>query len=208
MRSIPRMPKSTTSTPSGSSRPASRFTTSTPKPSSPKNTLPTPATRTRLLTGVLQVQRHNLLGGEEEPMPEDAIPPEILARVVLQRDRDVDPVFVVLLYALDERGLPGERDVYNVPSGAGPEQNLASLPELDPLHDHTLEGGPPLLLPEEVHYSIPLSTRSSRMAPCRFISSSGERDSVLSRISRALGSEARISSFSSSVRERTLKTSN
>src|SRR5919199_4684018 len=151
MRSIPRMPKSTTSTPSGSSRPASRFATSTPKPSSPKNTLPTPATRMRLLTGVLQVQRNNLLGGEEEPVPEDAIPPEVSARVFLQRYRDIDPVLIVLLYILDERGLPGERDVHDVPAGAGPEQDLASLPKLDPLHDHALKRGPSLLLPEEVH---------------------------------------------------------
>src|SRR5919199_3666766 len=105
------MPKSATSTPSGSSRPASSLTTSTPKPSSPRNMLPIPATRTRLSTmSVLRVQRYNLFGGEEEPVPEDAtIFPQIPARVVLQRNRQVDPILVILLYALDERDLPGER---------------------------------------------------------------------------------------------------
>src|SRR5919199_265691 len=135
------MPKSATSTPSGSSRPASRFTTSTPKPSSPRNMLPTPATRTRLLTSGLQVQRYNLLGGEEELVPDDAILPQIPSRVVLQRDRQVDPVLVVLLYALDERDLPGEREVYDVPPGAGSEQDPAPRLELDALHDQALECG-------------------------------------------------------------------
>src|SRR5919199_4617643 len=145
MRSIPRMPKSATSTPSGSSRPASLLTTSTPKPSSPKNTLPTPATRMRLgLTSVLHVQRYDLLGREEEPVPEDAaISPQVPARVVLQRNRQVGPVLVVLLYGLDIRGLPGERDVHDVSSGARPEQNPAPLLEFDTIHNQALKLGPP-----------------------------------------------------------------
>src|SRR5215208_3907561 len=150
------MPKSATSTPSGSSRPASRFTTSTPKPSSPRNMLPRPAMRMRLgATSILRVQRHDLLGGEEEPVPEDAVSSQIPARVVLQRHRDVNPVLVVLLYGLDERGLPGERKVHDVTSGAGPEHDPASLLELNPVHDHALERGPPLLLPEKVHPLLP-----------------------------------------------------
>src|SRR5215204_2517540 len=127
------MPKSTTSTPSGSSRPTSLRTTSTPKPSSPRNMLPTPATRMRLLTRELQVQWFDLLGGEEEPVTEDAITPQVSSRVVLQRHRDIDPVLVVLLYALDERGLPGAREVHDVPSGVGPEQYPAPFLELDTL---------------------------------------------------------------------------
>src|SRR5215207_3354216 len=149
------MPKSTTSTPSGSSRPASLRTTSTPKPSSPRNMLPTPAMRMRLLMRELrrelQFQWFDLLGGEEEPVTEDAITPQVPSRVVLQRHRNMDPVLVVLLQALDERGLPGEREVHDVPSRVGPQQNPAPLLELDTLHDHTLKRGPSLLLPEEVH---------------------------------------------------------
>src|SRR5215207_2305196 len=154
MRSIPLMPKSATSTSSGSSRPASLRTTSTPKPSSPRKTLPTPATRMRLgLMSALgiRVQRYDLLGGEEEPVPEDAVPAEVSARVVLQRYRDVDPVLVVLLYALDEGDLPGERDVHDIPSGARPEHDPAPLPDLDAAHAQALKRGPSLLLPEKVH---------------------------------------------------------
>src|ERR671916_1056086 len=147
------MPKSTTSTPSGSPRPASRPTTSTPKPSSPRNTLPTPATRIRLgLTSVLQVQRYDLFGGEEEPVPEGAaILSKVPARIVLQCDRQVDPVLVVLLYGLDERDLAGEREVHDVSAGAGPEHDPAPFLELDPAHDNALKLGSSLLLPEEVH---------------------------------------------------------
>src|SRR5919112_2610982 len=149
------MPKSTTSTPSGSPRPASRRTTSTPKPSSPRNTFPTPATRTRpLLTIVLRVQRYDLFGGEEEPVSEGgAILSEVPARVILQRDRQVDPVLVVLLDGLDESYLAGEREVHDVPSGARPEHDPAPLLELDTLDDHALKLGSSLLLPEEVHPS-------------------------------------------------------
>src|SRR5918998_1096522 len=136
------MPKSLTSTPSGNSRPASRFTTSTPKPSSPRNMLPTPATRTRLLIGNLEVQRLDLLGREEEPVPEEAVLSQVAARVVLQGHRDIDPVLVVLLYALDERDLPLEGEVHDVSPGTGPEQDPASLLELYTLHDHALGCGP------------------------------------------------------------------
>src|SRR5918995_2590407 len=156
MRSIPLMPKSATSTSSGSSRPASLRTTSTPKPSSPRNTLPMPATRMRLglTSGLgLRVQRHDLFGGEEEAVPEDAVPSQVPARVILQRHRDVDPVLVVLLYALDDRDLPGERDVHNVSSGARPEHDPALLPDLDAVHVQAPKLGSTLLLPEEVFHA-------------------------------------------------------
>src|SRR5215207_898337 len=152
MRSIPLMPKSATSTPSGSSRSASRFTTSTPKPSSPRNTLPMPATRMRLLTRrSLRVQRHYLLGGEEEPVPEDAVPSQVPAGVFLECHRDVDAVLVVLLYALDERNLPRERDVHDVPAGARPEHDPATLTDLDALHVQAPKLWSTLLFLEEVH---------------------------------------------------------
>src|SRR5918994_4015011 len=164
MRSNPLIPKSTTSTPSGSSRPASLRTTSTPKPSSPRNMLPMPATRMRLLMrelrGELQVQRFDLLGGEEEPVPEYAILSQVSTRVVLKRHRDVDPVLVVLLYALDERGLPAEREVHNVPSGVGPEQDPAPLLEFDTLNDHALKLRPVLVLSEEVLHPTPSASGS------------------------------------------------
>src|SRR3712207_3937978 len=154
------MPKSITSTPSGNSRPASCLTTSTPKPSSPRNMLPTPAIRMRLglmreLRRELDVQRFDLLGGEEEPVTEDAVLSQVPPRVVLQRHRDVDPVLVVLLYALDERGLPGERQVHDISSGAGPEEDPAPLLELDSLHDHALKLRPVLVLSKEVLHPTP-----------------------------------------------------
>src|SRR5918995_6669666 len=158
------MPKSTTSTSSGSSRPASLRTTSTPKPSSPRNMLPMPATRMRLfmskLRGELQVQRFDLLGGEEEPVTEYAILSQVPTRVVLKGHRDIDPVLVVLLYALDERGFPTEREVHDVPSGVGPEQDPAPLLELYTLHNHALKLGSVLVLSEEVLHATPSASGS------------------------------------------------
>src|ERR671911_337877 len=138
------MPKSTTSTPSGISRPASLRTTSTPKPSIKMRLL------IRELRGELQVQRFDLLGGEEEPVTEYASLSQVPTRVVFQRHRYIDPVLVVLLYALDERGFPAEREVHDVPSGVGPEQDPAPLLELYTLHDHALKLGSVLVLSEEV----------------------------------------------------------
>src|SRR5918992_372172 len=62
------MPKSPTRTQPGRVSPASRLATSTPKPSSPRNTLPTPATRTLGrggsggLKGGLPVGQEHVLG--------------------------------------------------------------------------------------------------------------------------------------------------
>src|SRR5829696_9306516 len=113
--------------------------------------LPMPATRMRLLMsklrGELQVQRFDLLGGEEEPVTEYAILSQVPTRVVLKGHRDIDPVLVVLLYALDERGLPAEREVHYVPSGVGPEQDPAPLLEFDTLNDHALKGSRVVLWP-------------------------------------------------------------
>src|SRR5215207_5317609 len=142
------MPKSTTSTPSGSSRSESLPTTSTPKPSSPRKTLPMPATRMRLLIGGLRVERHYLNGREEEPVPQDLGISEVPAGVVLQRDREMDPFFVVLFDGLDEGNLPLQRQVHDVPSSAGPEHDAATLDELDAVHGHTLERGSFLLVPQ------------------------------------------------------------
>src|SRR5919112_2471375 len=152
------MPKSFTWTPSGHSRPASRLTTSTPNPSSPRNMLPIPAIRIRLLMGDLEVQRLDLLGGEKEPMSKEAVRSKVAARVLLERHRDVDPVLVILLYTLDERDLPLEREVHDVSSGTGPEQDPAPLLELDAAHEQAPERGPLLVLPEEVLHPSPAAS--------------------------------------------------
>src|SRR5215204_144671 len=115
--------------------------------------LPTPATRTRLLIGNLEVQRLDLLEREKESVPEKAALSQVAARIVLQGHRDMDPVLVVLLYALDERDLPLEGEVHDVSPSTGPEQDPASLRELDATHDHALERRHLLfLLVREVEY--------------------------------------------------------
>src|SRR5918994_916693 len=106
--------------------------------------------------GNLEVQRLDLLGREEEPVPEESVLSQVPARVVLQRHRDVDPLLVVLLYTLDERDLSLEGEVHDVTSGARPEQDPAPLLELDAVHFHALKRGPPLVIPEEVLHLNPL----------------------------------------------------
>jgi hypothetical protein len=87
-------------------------------------------------------------------VPEDVGVSQVPARVVLQRDREVDPFLVVLLDGLDERDLSLESQVHDVPSGAGPEHHAATLRELDTVHGHTSERGSLLLFPEEIHLSL------------------------------------------------------
>src|SRR4028119_1462678 len=153
------MPKSFTSTPSGNGRSASSRTTSTPKPSSPRRGLPLPATRMRsgLMRG-LQIQRLDLFGGEEEPVTEEAVLPEVPPRVVLERHGDVDPALVVLLYALDGRDLALEGEVHDVPAGAGPEQDPAPFLEIHAAHGQALERWPLLVLSEEVLHPSPAAS--------------------------------------------------
>src|SRR4028118_219636 len=160
------MPKSFTSTPSGSGRSASRRTTSTPKPSSPRKMLPMPAIRTRSgLMRRLQIQGLDLFGGEEEPVPEEAAFPQIPPRVVLEGHGDVYPALVILLYALDERDLSLEGEVHDVPPGTGPEQDAATLLEIHAAHGHALERGPLLVFPAEVLHPSPATSRHPRQPP-------------------------------------------
>ena len=67
------MPKSTTSTPAGSARRPSRSASATPKPSSPRKTLPIPATRIRGRRDggrpSSALERLDLVGREEEAVP-------------------------------------------------------------------------------------------------------------------------------------------
>src|SRR5215813_14011227 len=68
---MPRMPASISVTPSGRRSRARRATTSTPNPSSPKNTFPMPATRRRR-----QSEASMLMGlhGGDAPVPFDLRP--------------------------------------------------------------------------------------------------------------------------------------
>src|SRR5215212_10085065 len=134
----------------------------------PRNMLPMPAIRTRLLIGNLEVQWLELLGREEEPVPEEAFLSQVPPRVVLQRYRDVDPLLVILLYALDERDLSLESHVHDIPSGARPEQDPTPLPELDAAYGHALKCGSLLIVAEKVLHP----TLSASGCPGRFRSAS------------------------------------
>src|SRR5438309_2594134 len=101
VRSRLRIPKSTTRTPSGRSRPARRRTTSTPKASSPRKMLPTPATRTRgrFMTPPISILNEGLhfVRPEEEAVSWLAQGAEVAARVVIDGDGQVHLPLVILL---------------------------------------------------------------------------------------------------------------
>ena len=111
---MPRIPKSTTSTPG---RAATREASSTPKPSSPRNRLPIPATRTR--SGL------HLGGREEEPVPALA---EVAPGVVVDQHPDVHTALHVALDHVDDRGPAGERDVEDVAARAAGAASPAFQP--------------------------------------------------------------------------------
>ena len=99
----------------------SRFTTSTPNPSSPRKMFPIPATRMRgrrlAASGARRCfvrQWFDFLRDKEKAMAGLAQHTHIPPGIVLQHHADVDLAFVVLLDALDERDLPGQRDVEDV----------------------------------------------------------------------------------------------
>src|SRR5581483_10418317 len=56
----------------------------------------------------------DLLRCEEEAMAGPALLAQVAARILLQGDREVDAVFIVLLDRLDEGHLAGQRDVHDV----------------------------------------------------------------------------------------------
>ena len=132
-------------------------------------------------------------------MPGLAALAEVATGVVLDRDRELQVAFEVLVDPLDHRGPAGQHDVEHVRPGARAQPHPAAAAQLDPVDHHGVGRRPLELLPVAAH-------RSTRK-PCSRISSSRDSDSVRSRIARARGSPARISAFSSSVRLMMLKVS-
>src|SRR5579884_143332 len=89
------------STPSGSSRSCSALTTSPPKPSSRSQALPTPATRMLRSRSPLIVDHLHLVGKEEQEP--STLAQQLLARVVVNRQRQMGSAVVVGEDALDGR---------------------------------------------------------------------------------------------------------
>ena len=75
-----------------------------------------PATRMRCAAtaGARRVERLDLLGREEEAVPDLALVAEVAAGVVLDRDRELHDALHALDDLLDDRGLAVERDVEDV----------------------------------------------------------------------------------------------
>ena len=144
---------------------------------------------------------------EEEPVPGLARDAEVAAGVVLEHHRELHDALEVLLDRLDDRGLAVQRALEDVAAAARVQAHEAAAADrgrpgtVDRPRRAALEPVP----------ARPGSSRApaarARSAPCRRISSSGERPSERSRISRTRGSDARASAFSSSVSWRMLRIS-
>ena len=154
---------------------ASRSASATPKPSSPRKTLPIPATRIRAgSTGSTSSGAKKKRCASWAATPRSR--PGSSATVTTRWTRALH----VLLDRLDDREPPGEREVQDVGAGARAQTHVAAAAQLDAVDGDRLGPGPLELLP--AHRAIP----SSRTAPCRRISSSCESASVRSRISARL----------------------
>ena len=115
------MPKSTTETPEGSSRSSSRLRDRPPKPSSRIQALPTPATRICFSSSRAHCGHSTSTGREEEEAADLAH--QLLARVVVDRDAEVDAAVVVEVDALDRRRPPVEHAVVGVAVALGPQHD-------------------------------------------------------------------------------------
>src|SRR5690242_19006664 len=122
---MPAMPTSATSTPSGSSRPASRRATSTPNPSSERKTLPTPATSTPFTAEIHSTEHLDLVGVEVSEAPVGDL--ELGGGVAVDGNRDVHLAVDVVQHRVHGGGQAVEEAVLDVAAGTGPQQHPAAL---------------------------------------------------------------------------------
>src|SRR5512146_1685200 len=193
------MPKSRTQTFSGNSRCVRRCTTSTPKASSPRKMLPTPATSTLPFTWHLAIQRQrlNFLRREKEAMsglPQHA---EIAPGIVFENNGQMHLVIEIRLDGLDNRNLPLESHVEDVGTLLWPDAHAVACTQRNTECGDALQSGILLLRIPRTH--CPLTRRRLRNVPCVFMSCSRAVASVRSSRLRTRSSASCISCFSSSV---------
>src|ERR1700691_3431973 len=110
------MPKSITSICSGSACSFNRFTTSTPKASSPIKMLPMPATSTLPFMGdsLAQRQRFDFFRRKEKSMTGLTQHSEIAPGIVFEHDREMHVVIEIAFDSLNDCDLALEGHVHNV----------------------------------------------------------------------------------------------
>ncbi|CAM5664027.1 hypothetical protein SHIRM173S_11421 [Streptomyces hirsutus] len=125
---------------------ASRRAASTPKPSSPRKMLPTPATRVRgrgagpLVMGHLTLHDADLVGLEVEIPALFAA--DVGAGIVLEGDRDVHTAVDVVQDRLDQGAPAGDEQVLGVGvARPGPQHDAAARPHLPSVDQDVITGG-------------------------------------------------------------------
>ena len=179
---MPRIPKSTTSTPAGSSRRASRPASATPKPSSPRKTLPMPATSTRTAgaagasagSGSTSsiAKKKRWPGWRRSPRSRPGSSSTTTVRCSLPSVSSSMPSTAAVR--------PAEREIHHVAARARAQAHAAAPAQLDARDGDGVRRRPLELLPGAGH-------RSARK-PERRRSCSCVRPSVRSRIARARAS--------------------
>src|SRR5579862_4929121 len=119
------MPKSSTCASGGGSRRINSRTTSTPKASSPKKMLPSPAMRMRIVLFPLP-QGFHFICAVEKAMPGLAQHSKIPPRIVLHHERQVDFILRVLLDGFDDGDPPGKRHVHRVGAALWTDANAVA----------------------------------------------------------------------------------
>src|SRR5262245_53272309 len=109
---------------------------------------------------------------------------QISSRIIIQNNRQMDSVFIVLLDGLDGAGSACELTVENVPSFSWSQPDTIARPEVRLEDADVFQGSfffqtAPFPI---VHRFAPSNRRRLRTAPWSFINRSGERVSVLSSI--------------------------
>jgi hypothetical protein len=116
-------------------------------------------------------ERFDLFRGKKEAMARESQKAQISSRVIIQNDRQMDSVFIVLLDGLDGAGSACELTVENVPAFSWPQPDTIAWPEVR-LEDADVFQGSFLFQKAPfpfVHRFSPQNRRRRRAAPWSFI---------------------------------------
>ena len=213
------MPKSATSTPGGISLAARRLASATPNPSSPRKTLPIPATRTRVEAspGPAGPSGSTSSGSKKKRWPGWRWAPRSRPGSSSTTTASLRSPSMSCSTFSTTAVRPARAPSKTSPPVRGRSRTLlprrTSTPPISRNPDRGARAPPRGCRTNRREQGLVLPAASSGLPrhakladrPCRRSSSSSESASVRSRISRALGSVRRISSFSSSERARMLR---
>src|SRR5690349_9997955 len=140
------MPKSLTTTPSGREQRARRCATSTPKASSPRKMLPTPATSTLALMCSLAIhwtavqnQWLHFFGRKEEAVPRLAQHSQVAPRIIFKDNRQMNSFVKIVLNRFNHREPALQCQIHDVGRLLRPEANAVPSFQCDTKDHYALD---------------------------------------------------------------------